>query len=421
MSQSGESTRLLSRSAFALHANTLITAGLGYLFLIIASHLYDEAILGRDMALISAMMLLAALGEFNLGMALPKFLPGLKQRSGRAVLQGYLASSVAGLVLATGFVLIAPRVASSFEFLSASATLAVGFVAAVVLWNVFALQDSILVSLRRAIWVPIENGIFSVAKIVLMVVWVDSNIEHGIFMAWVVPMAIMVIPISVALFKVAIPAHVAATADRPVEESLGRRQIARYLGLDYISSLLTQGGTTVLPVVVMIILGPEATASFAIAFSIATAVEQFSINVGISLLVEGAYDKKALAKLVRHTFARFGGLLVAVVGGIALLTPLILWPFGDPYPQTVPTVLRLMALGLVFQALIVIYQAVERVRGNAGRVLASTLAQMVLTLTGVIVLGAEFGLAGVGWGFVLGNAVLAIFVVPQLVRIAAAR
>lgn len=420
VSEQREATSLLSRSAFALHANTIITAGLGYLFMILASHLYEEERLGQDMALVSAMMLLAALAEFNLGMILPKFLPTLGRRSQRTVMQAYVASSTAALVFAGIFVFVAPRVSNSFEFLGASAGLGAMFVISVAVWNVFALQDSILVSVRRALWVPFENGIFSVAKVVLMVVWANSTVEHGVFLSWVVPMAIMVIPITGALFGVALPKHAKATESLEGEK-FERRKVARYMGIDYISSLLTQGGTTILPLVVLVVLGAEANASFAIAFSIATAIEQFSINVGISLLVEGSYDRYALARLLRHTFQRFGLLLLAVVGGILVLTPLILFPFGDPYPETVPTVLRLFAVGLVFQAIVITYQAVERVRGNAGRVLISTLGQMVLTLTFVSVLGNAFGLAGVGWGWITGNAIVATCVLPSLIRVASAR
>ena len=47
--------------------------------------------------------------------------------------------------------------------------LALWFVVATMAWTVFVLQDSVLAGIRQAGWVPAENLVFSVAKLVLLV------------------------------------------------------------------------------------------------------------------------------------------------------------------------------------------------------------------------------------------------------------
>lgn len=399
--------------------NTLVTAGLGYVFMVVASRLYEPAEFGQAQALVSAMMLLASMAELNLGLALPRFLPQLGARTAKTVVVAYSCSTVVAIALAGLFVLVVPSIADSFSFLGDSKALAVTLIGAVVLWNIFGVQDGVLTALRRASWIPIENGIFGVAKIVLMVAWASGNAQHGMFYAWVVPMAVLVVPVTVLMFTVAIPRYIRQTVGNvPVEKTfLGRREITRYLGMDYVASLLSQAAFTALPLFVVVVIGAEANASFAIAYTVVVAVEQLSMNAGLSLLVEGALNRNQLPMLVRHTFRRLGLLLFVVIGGLAIATPLILFPYDDPYPDTVPTVLRLLLLGLVPQAIVIIYQAVERVRGNAGRVVLSTLAQAVSNIAGVVIGGQLLGLAGVGWGWVLANLLVAVCVAPLLLRV----
>ena len=59
------------------------------------------------------------------------------------------------------------------------------FAASIVLWIVFSLQDPVLISLRRAGWVPIENAAFGAIKAVLLVALAASASAWAIFGAWV--------------------------------------------------------------------------------------------------------------------------------------------------------------------------------------------------------------------------------------------
>lgn len=418
--ESSENLRTLNRGTLALHANTVIGAGFGFLFMILAANLYDEERLGRDMAMIQAIMLLAAAAELNLSMALARFLPQLGKRSSRVVLLSYAASTAVALILATAFVVVVPLVSESLAFVTESFTLALIFVGSVVLWNVFALNDAVLAAVRRATWIPFENGLFSLLKVVLMVAFAAAAYEYGVFFSWAIPMAVMVLPMTMLLFRIALRRHAAATPQtiEPEHEVLtGRRQIFRYLGLDYVASVISQAGTSVLPLLVVVMLGVEANASFAIAFSIAVALEQFALNSGLVLTVEGSFDRATLARLTRHTFVRWGGLLLVAVTVAVAATPLLLWPFGGDYSETASTVLRLLLIGTLPQAFVILYESVARVEGKAGRILFTTFAQMVTTIAFAVILSKSLGLAGFGWGWLIGHSVVALAVAPSLFRV----
>jgi O-antigen/teichoic acid export membrane protein len=412
-------TRSLSRNAFALIVNAVVTSALGAGFWAFAGHLYTTSRVGEDSALVSAMMLLSSVAELDLGLALPRFLPQLGKRSAAAVFGGYAVSSAFAVVLTGVTVWLLPQVSGSFRFMKGDTGLGVVLCLATVLWNIFGVQDAVLTALRRARWVPVENAIFGVAKLILMIVWAHSTIKHGIFIAWVVPMAVMVIPVNFALFKWAIPHH--ARTSKPAAKSAliegSRRRLILYLTQDYVASLLIQGATNFMPVLVLILLGAERNGYFYMAFTISTAFDQLSQNVGLSLTVESAFDERQLALLTRHIFLRIGILLAVGVISVDLLAPYLLAVFGHQYSTHAVTILRLLMIGCVPQVVLNLYQAIERVRGNGARILGVTVGRMLCVVLLIIVLGKADGLSGVGWGWVIGHFLVTIPIVPVLYRV----
>ena len=405
------SKRSLFRNALALHANTVIGSALGYASVVFAARLFDKDDLGRDMAMISAMMLLAAIAEINLGVALARFLPQMGRRSSATVAKAYVVTSAVAIVLALAFVAVAPTISDSFDFISITSLFAIVFIASVVIWNLFALNDSVLTAVRRAIWIPIENTIFGVAKIVLLIVWGTSNTEHGIFYAWIVPMALLAIPMTFALFRW--PLRTQSSTDSSMQPPL-LRDVRKYLGFDYLASVVAQAGTSLLPLVVVVTLGTDANAGFAVAFAMATALEQLSLNVGLALTVEGAFDEQGFADLLRHSFIRFGGLLfLAVVIGV-IAAPLILWPLGDKYDSAIP-LLQLLLLGLIPQGVEIFWESLQRMKRNGGLILLATLGQAVLTLVLAVILSGPLGLNGVGWAWLIAHSVVGLAVAPSLI------
>ena len=73
--------------------------------------------------------------------------------------------------------------------------------------------------------------------------------------------------------------------------------MVRYLGQDYIASLMLQGASTLMPILVVVLLGAEANGYFYVAFTIAAAIDQLGHNVGLSLTVESSFDERQLAAL----------------------------------------------------------------------------------------------------------------------------
>lgn len=72
---------------------------------------------------------------------------------------------------------------------------------AVVLWGIFALQDAALTAMRQAPWVLLENGLFGVLKLAGLALLFAIGSTHGAFIAWVVPMCLLLYTVNWLLFR----------------------------------------------------------------------------------------------------------------------------------------------------------------------------------------------------------------------------
>ena len=405
----------LLRSAYSLIANGVVTAVLGLGFWIVAARLYSPAELGRDAALVAAMIELSAISQLNLHNAIIRFLPGLRRHTARALAAAYGLSGGSGLVVGVAFVTIAPIVADDLGFLVSDRAIAVAYVTAQVLWSWFVLQDSALTALRRATWVPLENGAFGLIKLAVLPLPMVLGVTHGVFLAWFAPVIVLLVPINWLLFRRVIPRHV--REDRTQVSRLlaqGPRRVARFMALDYGGTVLARAGTSLLPLLVVATLGASANAYFYVAFSIVLAFDMLFFNVGISLVVEGGRAEDRIRALAGTVVRRF---LVLLLGGTAVLViaaPLILAPFGPDYVRESTPLLRVLALACPLRAIATLYSAVARVRGRGTDLLAVEGGLTCVGLGGAAVLAQPLGLEGIALAWVGAGAIVALAVAPFL-------
>src|SRR5205814_1389053 len=138
-----------------------------------------------------------------------------------------------------------PRVEPQLSFLHASGYLAVWFVASIVTGAIFVLQDSALTGVRAATFVPVENAVFSVVKLGMMVPLMSLAPAAGIYLSWTAGFALSVIPTNAYLFGRAIPRHLRrpATGSQPPRLA----DIRAYLVPDSLAAFFFMAATSLLP------------------------------------------------------------------------------------------------------------------------------------------------------------------------------
>jgi O-antigen/teichoic acid export membrane protein len=407
----------LLRSAYSLMLNVVLTSGLGVAFWVVAARIFPSEVVGRDSALVSAMVTVYTLCSLNLSAAMIRFLPVVRRDPKRTVLAAYGVTAAATGIGALVFALVAPRVAREFDFLHHRPGLALLYIVAAAAWGIFTLQDAVLTALRRAPWVPAENALFGVLKIVALPLLFVAHTSHAVFIAWVIPMVLLVIPVNYLIFWRVMPSRTIRPGEVSPVERFGRRGLARFMAQDYLGTIFFQAASTALPIVVVALLGSSKGAYFYMPFMVVSAFDLMFLNVTSSLTVEAAVDESRTPLLVRSVVRRFGPLLLA---GVTLFTAgagLLLLPFGGEYASQGAPVLRLLAISSVARAVVALYAAICRVEGHAARIALMQGGTLVLILTATVGLSHVAGLEGVGFAWLIANGVVASTAAPKVIRV----
>ncbi|WP_446219652.1 lipopolysaccharide biosynthesis protein [Micromonospora sp. IBHARD004] len=335
----------LSRSAWPLILNTGSNGLLGVAYWVLAARLYDRATVGTNTALIAAMTTLSGISQLNMGPSLAVLVPRAGSRARRILLYVYGAVTAFSVVVLSVFLLaVLPHLSQLSEVLHSAGTIVV-LAVAVLLFNLFALQDAALVSLRWGKLIPVENTSFGFLKIVLVVTLSGVFPAMGIFASWLIPMLVMVPVVSGLIFL--------RGRNQGSSAALGNgpREPLRRLGLDYVGYLFQVSSTFFLPVIALELLEPVAASVFAVAWLTSSTMDLLATNVGTALTVETSYGEDPRA--LRRTIFRRAVPLVALVSGLGLLAaPLILHLYGAQYSAEGASTLQILLLASVPRCLV---------------------------------------------------------------------
>lgn len=403
---------LLHRNAAWLMANTVATGGLGFLFWAVAAHLFSPAAVGRQGALVNMMLGLSAIGTLNLSVVITRFLPAARSPNW-LITRAYAAGCGATALLVMGVLLVGNLVGSDALGTQHKHGLELLFIVSAACWTIFVLQDGVLAALRASLWVAVENAAFGVAKIALLIPF--AGMANGIFAAWVIPMIVLLVPVN-AYVLLHTKRRPRAPADAPALDSLGRTGIRRFLAMEFGAALVTQMSGTLLPVLVVAVVGDAAAASFYIPLLIVLTIDALVLAWMTSLTVEAAHDESAAAAMVRSVTKRSALLMAVVVPVTVVAAPLLLFLFGSHYTSTSTGVLRLLVLASPFKAVLALYATIARIRGHGMPILVSQAAVVPLLVAGTVVLGGWYGVLGIGYAWLGSNAAVAVMVLPFVVR-----
>lgn len=309
----------LFRSAYALMLNTVVNSGLGLLYWLVAAHVYADEEVGRGNALISLMLLVSTLTQLNFSGALMRFLPRSGTRSKPLVLAAYGVSSGVAVLAAAVVMAYCHFARDPGDPLYASAPFAVWFVVATVTWSLFNLQDSALTGLRAATWIPLENGLYGLVKLALLIVVAHSSLVDGVFTSWTLPVIVLLVPVNLLIFRRLLPRHVAggaATQDPP-----SRAVLTRYMTGDYAASVFRQLSSTFLPVLIVSLLGAAQGAYFLPAQTIFAAIAMLQLAITSSLVVEAARNPGSATRYARSMLRRIAVTVIPAAVVVIVAAP----------------------------------------------------------------------------------------------------
>ncbi|MFD8818631.1 lipopolysaccharide biosynthesis protein, partial [Streptomyces sp. NPDC059627] len=401
----------LFRNAYALMLNTGISAVLGLGFWLAAARYYSESAVGQGSAAIAAMKFLAGLTAVTLTGALARFIPVAGRHTGRLIFRTYAGSSLIVATAAGIFLLTLNAWGPSYRFLHGPLN-GLGFIVAVVSWNLLTLQDGVLTGLRNAPWVPVGNTVFSAVKLGLLVALSVAIPTAGVFVSWVAAIATSFVPLGWLVFRRLVPRHVKATEDHAKPPTL--REIGRFLAGDYTGSLFSLAVVYLVPVIIASQVSSEDNAYFYITTTIGGTTNLLAINMGASLTVEGSHDPARLAGNARAALKRMARIMIPICALLFFGAPWILGVFGPGYADAATPLLRWFAVGALLRVVMETYFAVLRAQSRTAGLawLQGLLCVLVLGLT--LLLLPRMGLTGAGVAEISSLAVIVTIAAPRL-------
>lgn len=405
----------LYRNAYALMLNTAITSFLGVVYVAVAARLYTSEEFGLGSGVVSAMMLISSLTQLNFMQVLIRFMPRAGRYGKKLLLSAYAITVSFAMVATTVFLVVAKLVAPNWQLVDFGLPMAASFVIATGAWTVFCLQDSALTGLRQTIWLPIENGSFGLAKVVLLFAFLPMAGASAVYASWAVPLLLAAVPVNYLIFRHFLPSHATSTPDEDHQKPEPRK-IAKFIAGDYLGNVCGQLSTTLMPVLVIATLDERANSYFYVAQMIAVALDLVAINLAASLTVEASRAEHRAVELTKATIRRVMTIVVGAGVTLMLAAPLLLGVFNSEYSQHSTTLLRLLLLASIPKALTAIYGSWCRVHHLTHRIGMLQVTQTTLFIALSVFLMHRMGVVGVGIAALIGQSVIALYVVPSLIK-----
>ncbi|MFD7442414.1 lipopolysaccharide biosynthesis protein [Streptomyces sp. NPDC059909] len=398
------------RNAYALMLSTGVSAALGLGFWLVAARYYTEEAVGQGSAAIAAMRLLASITATTMIGAVVRYVPRAGRATGPLVWRAYAASSAVVCVACAVFLVTLDLWGPSYAPLR-GLTAGLVFTAACVAWALLTLQDGVLTGLRKAVWVPAGNAVFSIGKLLLLAAFATAMPVLGVFVSWAAAIALSVLPLGWLVFRRLIPRQAAADRDR---EPPRMRDIGRFLAGDSVGALFSLAMINLLPVMVAVRFDAAHNGFFYIAYTVGGTMEFMAINMASSLTAHASHSPETLAGGVRGALRRMVILLVPVVLVLVVFAPQILAPFGPDYADHGATVLRLLAAAALPRVVVELYIGVLRVQGRTGVLAVLQGAMCTLVLGSAAVLLGPAGISGAGLAMALSMTVMAVVSAPGI-------
>ncbi len=376
-------------------AGTLaVTAGLGFLFWVIAARLFTPAAVGTASAAISAMLLLGSVGTFGMGALLVRELARSPGHERALITWALGVASGLGLIAGLAFAIVAPSVDQELRSLEGPVVTAI-FVAGVCLASLSIVYDQAFIGLLRAELQFLRNLVFALLKIGLVAalfVVAGGGDWLAIYIAWGASIAISLLAITVvAVLRRAIP------PSHP-HERIRILRLGPSAASHFALNLTLQVPTLGMPILVAATAGAEVNASFYIAWLVAGAAAMIPISLSSTLYAIGSRAPDALRHQIRLTLGLSFVAAVAATAVLAVAGDLILGIFGAHYASSA-TALTLFAAANIPTIVKNHFHVLLRIEGRVARAAFAcgigALLELSLASVGLR-LGGVTGLA-IGW------------------------
>jgi O-antigen/teichoic acid export membrane protein len=416
---------------------TVATAALGYVFWIVAAHVFSSAEVGIASAVISlcstvalltylgpAALLIERLHVYECSHAWTSFLTRM------CVVTALVTAIVAAVAIP---VIARSRDYGSYFGAAGAAFLAVTGAAA---WTVVQMYGSAFIAARRADGLLVVQGLVSLLKVALLLPACTIGFgAPGIVAAWVISALIGVAAGALWLLpglrlgwqprhavRRAAPVRrdwQAAAARTAAGEPLRGASYAWHLVGQHLTSVGGQVTPLVLPILVVLRLGVRPNAYFYITWMVGSVFFMVSPSISSALFAESVRTGAGLRAVTGRAFRVTLFLLVPAIVVMVACGRLILGIFGHAYVSAGYGLLVVLAASALPDAVSNIAVTVCRATGQLGFSVLLNVGILVTTVAAAWLLMPRYGLLGAGLGWLAAQSLGAAVSVPAYLNLGA--
>lgn len=395
----------LYRNSIAILLNTGSMAFFGLIFWVVAARTMSSSDVGLATAAISATTLIASLSRLGMDASIIRFFPDAQDRGSlynTIQLITLVASAILTVIFLMGISLFSP----SLQFLR-EGWYPIEFIIFTILFSITFMQNTGLIALRHGDLSFIQNFILG-ARIPIIII-IPSIAAMSVLSSYGIAYVLTFIFGAYALYKLDIPLKISFNINI-VKETL------HYSLGNFTSSVLMIAPTTIIPIMVVNMIGARNGAYFFIAYSIASILVLVPYAVSMSLFVEGSHGeplRRSIINSIKFTVL----LLVPLLAIIILFGGQLLLIFNSEYSTESLMLLRLLAISSLFSAISWIYISIKKIEKDLKMINYISLASALMLITLGYILMSIFGLIGIGYAWLASNVIISIVVCWLMIRV----
>ncbi|PKK86505.1 MAG: hypothetical protein CVT48_00785 [Thermoplasmata archaeon HGW-Thermoplasmata-1] len=405
----------LYRNSYYLMGNSVVGAGMGFLFWMVAARYYDSGDMGLAIGLISAAGLLTSVSRLGLDASIVRFLD--KERDKKGFINTCLTVvGAATLLLACIYLLGLNIWGSKLLFVRENPLYVVAFIVFTGIYGVLPILNNVYVAMRDTKYTFLQNTIFSAGKIPLPIIMAPLFSIFGIFGSWGIALTAAVLVGLFVFTRKVVPGYV----PYPTFKKEMARDVFGFSAGNYVASLLAGAPALALPLIILHFLTPAENAYYYVAFAVAGMIFIIPGAFSTSLFAEGAAREERflqnLKKAMKHTYL----LLIPAVAVVAIFGKWALRLFGAEYSESGHILLALLSLSGLFMGATSFYGTYLRIKIRIREMVVVSL----LTCIGLIGIPVallsltNLGIISVGFAYLMVYAAFCAYVVARFLAIA---
>lgn len=397
----------LLRNSMFIMGGTALSSLLAFAFWIIVARFYPVTDVGLAGAMVAAMGLVAAFSTLGFHVGVIRFLPIVEDKRG-IINTCFIVVGACSILASAVFIAGIPVWSKDLLFIRQDVLLLLGFVLFVTATVLFRLQMNIFIGSRRAEFSSATQVGAAVLKLPLVVVLVSLG-AFGIFASWGIAAAVMFIVGFFFLMKVQ-PGYLPSFAlNRKVVKSM-----FRFSFVNYVSEVLGNAPMYILPLMVLGVLGAEQNAYYYIAYGVIGVVGIIPGAVIQSLFAEGSTKPEAIRGNSIRAIKIMSLLIFPALLVVFFLGDKILLLFGREYSENAFKLLFILSVALIPHIVNELYVTICMVKFKLRAILFVNLARTALIPLMCYLMMAQFGLMGVGWGYLASVGAISLVTVILL-------